>query len=216
MVVGLNFQTTKLLNLMKLIDDFYRREDVVQIARELLGKVLVTAFDGRRTAGKIVETEAYRAPEDKASHAYNFRRTNRTEIMYAPGGTAYVYLIYGMHHLFNVVTNVEGMPHAVLIRAIEPVENVALMLERRNWRKAKPQLTAGPGVLSKALGITIEHTGLSLTSGDSPIWIEDQGILIENKNIIASPRVGIGYAEEWADTPWRFRVPDSEWTSKAK
>lgn len=201
---------------MKLPADFYQREDVVQIARELLGKVLVTAFGGRRTAGKIVETEAYRAPEDKASHAYNFRRTKRTEIMYAPGGMAYVYLIYGMHHLFNVVTNVEDTPHAVLIRAIEPVENVALMLERRGWRAAKPQLTAGPGVLSKALGITVEHTGLKLTSKDSPIWIEDRDIFIENENIIASPRVGVSYAEEWAQQPWRFRVRDSRWTSRAK
>lgn len=201
---------------MKLQTDFYQREDVVQIAQELLGKLLVTEFDGARTVGKIVETEAYRAPEDKASHAYNFRRTGRTEIMYALGGTAYVYLIYGIHHLFNVVTNAQDVPHAVLIRAIEPVENVALMLARRGMETVKPQLTAGPGVLSKALGITIEHTGLSLTSSDSPIWIEDAGVSFSDEAIVASPRVGIGYAEEWVDKHWRFRVRDSRWTSNAK
>ncbi len=201
---------------MKLQTDFYQREDVVQIAKDLLGKHLVTEFDGQRTVGKIVETEAYRAPEDKASHAYNFRRTGRTEIMYAPGGTAYVYLIYGIHHLFNVVTNVEGIPHAVLIRAIEPVENMDLMRRRRGMDSEKPQLTAGPGVLSKALGIKVEHTGLRLTTEGSPIWIEKGREVVAGQDIIASPRVGIGYAEEWADVPWRFRVRSSRWTSKAK
>lgn len=201
---------------MRLSEKFYRRDDVVQIAQDLLGTLLVTNFEGQKTVGKIVETEAYRAPEDKASHAYDHRRTKRTEVMYAPGGTAYVYLIYGMHHLFNVVTNVQGIPHAVLIRAIEPIENLDLMRQRRQLPAINPQLTAGPGVLSKAMGITIEHTGLRLTSKSSPIWIESRKEPLLDSDIMASPRVGIDYAEEWALKNWRFRIRNSTWTSKAK
>ncbi len=201
---------------MQLQQDFYLREDVVQIAKDLLGKLLITEFDGQRTVGKIVETEAYRAPEDKASHAYGYRRTRRTEVMYATGGTAYVYLIYGVYHLFNVVTNTQDVPHAVLIRAIEPIENVDLMLRRRDMEILKPQLTAGPGVLSIAMGITTQNSGISLIAKDSPIWIEDQGIRIKESEILASPRVGVQYAEEWAQVPWRFRIHHSRWTSKAK
>lgn len=200
----------------KLTQQFYLREDVVRISRELLGKYLVTEFDGRRTAGKIVETEAYRGPDDKACHAYGNRYTKRTKVMFARGGHAYVYLCYGVHHLFNVVTARENMPQAVLIRAIEPVENTEWMLKRRGFTKIKPQLTAGPGVLTKALGVSTRHTGLNLTESSSPIWIEDWGQDIGEENIIASPRVGVAYAEECALWPWRFRVKDSKWTSRAK
>lgn len=200
----------------RLPKSFYTRPDVVQISRELLGKYLVTHIGGVRTAGKIVETEAYRAPEDKASHAYNNRKTNRTKVMFEEGGRAYVYLCYGIHHLFNVVTGAEGMAHAVLIRAIEPTENTACMLRRRNLTRLRPQLTAGPGVLSKALGITTEHNSQSLCTPDAQIWIEDRGEIIAPKDIIASPRVGVGYAEECAEWPWRFRVRNSKWTSPAK
>lgn len=188
----------------------------MQIAQDLLGKLLITEIDGERTVGKIVETEAYRAPEDKASHAYNYRRTARNEHMYAEGGTAYVYICYGIHHLFNVVTNVEGVPHAVLIRAVEPVENVELMLLRRNLEIIKPKLTAGPGALAVAMGIRIGHSGLDLTSAESPIRIEEGGWRVEESDIIASPRVGLSTAEEWTPIPWRFRVKDSIWTSKPK
>ncbi|MDX1941585.1 MAG: DNA-3-methyladenine glycosylase [Saprospiraceae bacterium] len=201
---------------MQLGKDFYRRDDVVQIAKDLLGKFLITEFDGRRTVGKIVETEAYRAPEDKASHAYGYRRTPRTEVMYATGGTAYVYLIYGMYHLFNVVTNEQDIPHAVLIRAVEPVENVELMLLRRGMETLKPQLTAGPGVLSIAMGITTNHSGINLLKKESPIRIEDRGLRVETDEMIAGPRVGVESSQEWASIPWRFRVKDSIWTSKAK
>jgi DNA-3-methyladenine glycosylase len=204
--------TVKRMN--KLPSTFYTRADVVQIAKDLLGKFLVTHFDGQITAGKIVETEAYRAPEDKASHAWNNRRTRRTEVMFREGGVAYVYLCYGVHHLFNVVTGVEGMAHAVLIRAVEPADNLALMLQRRNMAKPGRQLTAGPAVLSKALGIRTEHTGLSLTAADSPIWIEDRGVKIPGTEILEGPRVGVDYAEECAHREWRFRVKDSPWTSK--
>ncbi|MFQ5448548.1 MAG: DNA-3-methyladenine glycosylase [Saprospiraceae bacterium] len=201
------------IRMQKLPPAFYTRTDVVQIAKELLGKFLVTDFDGQITAGKIVETEAYRAPEDKASHAWNNRRTRRTEVMFREGGVAYVYLCYGVHHLFNVVTGMEGMAHAVLVRAVEPADNVALMLQRRNMTKPRRQLTAGPGVLTKALGILTEHSGLSLTVPDSPIWIEDRGVEMPSAEILAGPRVGVDYAGECAQWEWRFRVKDSPWTS---
>ena len=195
---------------------FYIREDVVQISKDLLGKCIVTNFNNQLTVGKIVETEAYRAPDDKACHAYQNLFTNRTKTLFEEGGVAYVYLCYGIHHLFNVVTGKKGMAHAVLIRAIEPIDNVELMLERRGKAKLSRQLTAGPGVMSKALGITKQHTSISLFSKDSPIWIEDRGIKIADKNIIASPRVGVDYAEECALWDWRFRIKDSLWTSVAK
>lgn len=201
---------------MQLEKEFYLRDDVVQVAKDLLGKFLITEFDGQRTVGKIVETEAYRAPEDKASHAYGYRRTPRTEVMYATGGTAYVYLIYGMYHLFNVVTNEKDIPHAVLIRAIEPIENTELMLLRRSMEALKPQLTAGPGVLSIAMGIITNHSGINLLEQDSLIRIEDRGTRVEAQEIIASPRVGVASSQEWAPIPWRFRIKDSKWTSKAK
>jgi len=195
---------------------FYIREDVVQISKDLLGKVLVTNFDGQLTAGKIVETEAYRAPDDKACHAYQNLHTKRTATMFKEGGIAYVYLCYGIHHLFNVVTAKDGMAHAILIRAIEPLDNTALMLHRRNKTKVNRQLTGGPGVMSKALGITTAYTGISLLSDESPIWIEDRGIEIADENVIASPRVGVDYAEEGALWNWRFRIVDSKFTSPAK
>jgi len=136
--------------------------------------------------------------------------------MFAEGGTAYVYLIYGMYHLFNVVTAKKEMAHAVLIRGVEPIENVNIMLQRRKFSTMKNNLTAGPGTLTIALGINKEHTGLNLLDKKSPIWIEDRGVTILEKNIIASPRVGVGYAEECALWNWRFRVKDSKWTSRAK
>lgn len=201
---------------MRLPQSFYLREDVVQISKDLLGKFLVTNFDNQITVGKIVETEAYRAPDDKACHAHNNRFTNRTKVMFEAGGITYVYLCYGIHHLFNIVTAPKGMAHAILIRAIEPVENVELMLLRRNFSKVKYNLTAGPGILSKALGISTDHYGVSLIEKTSPIWIEDRGNNIAEDNIIASPRVGVDYAEECALWDWRFRIKDSKWTSPAK
>lgn len=197
-----------------LLPDFYLREDVVQISKDLLGKYLVTRIDGQVTAGKIVETEAYRGPDDKACHAWNNRFTERTRIMYETGGVAYVYICYGIHHLFNVVTGPKGMAHAVLIRAIEPAENVETMLARRNLTNLKPQLSAGPGVLSKALGITTAHNGSNLMQPIGPILIEDRGEVIAESDIIAGPRVGVESAGECALWPWRFRVRGSKWVSK--
>ena len=138
---------------------FFLNKNVVEVSRQLLGKYLVTQIDGQYSAGKIIETEAYQADGDKACHAYNNRRTKRTEVMFAQGGTAYVYLCYGIHHLFNIVTGPKEVAQAILIRAITPTDNIPLMLERRNFTILKPQLTAGPGVMSKALGI---HKTLSL------------------------------------------------------
>jgi DNA-3-methyladenine glycosylase len=195
---------------------FYQREDVVQIAKDLLGKVLVSFFDNIKTAGIIVETEAYRGPDDKASHAYNNLFTDRTKIMYENGGLAYVYLCYGIHHLFNVVTAQKGMAHAVLVRAIEPLEEIDAMIKRRKLDHSKPQLTAGPGVMSKSLGITTANSGMDMTLPNSKIWIEERNIIVNPKNIIESPRVGVAYAEECAKWNWRFRIAGNKWTSKAK
>ena len=198
----------------KLPLQFYERSDVALVARELLGKVLVTNFDNMLSAGRIVETEAYNGIIDKASHAYNKRRTNRTEIMFGHGGVAYVYLCYGIHHLFNVVTNLQHVPHAVLIRAVEPVEGVPFMLERTGKLKAGFDLTRGPGNVSKALGIAVKSTGSSLL-GDE-IFIADDGLIIAVKDIIVSARIGVDYAAEDALLPYRFSVRNNKYVSGKK
>lgn len=195
-----------------LSDNFYRRDDVVQISRELLGKVLCTQINGKRlTSGIITETEAYRGRDDKACHAHG-KRTKRTEIMYHEGGKAYVYLCYGIHHLFNIVTNAEGIADAILIRSIKPVDGLELMQERRGKEKITPALTAGPGRLSQSLGITTDYYGLDLTARRT-IWIEDRGDTIRNKKIKSSPRIGVDYAGEDAKRPWRFFIEGSKWVS---
>ena len=187
---------------MKLARDFYTRADVLAVARELLGKVLVVPGPGgRRAAGVIVETEAYRGPEDRACHAHGGRRTARTETMYRVGGTAYVYLVYGLHHQFNVVTNAAEIPHAVLIRAIEPVEGLDLIRNRRPGRPDR-ELASGPGRLCAALGIDRTLDAADLL-GDR-VWIEE-GRRVPRAAILAGPRVGIDYAGAWARRPWRFR-----------
>lgn len=179
---------------------FYQNPDVIHLARELLGKYLITEINGVQTGGKITETEAYRAPEDRASHAYNYRRTKRNEVMYHAGGIAYVYFVYGIHNMFNVVTNTAENPHAILIRAIKPEIGLETMLQRRNKSRPDKTLTSGPGSVTQALGITREHNGLPLDG--PPIWIEDRGI--KPRNIVVGPRVGIDYAGEDALLPWRF------------
>lgn len=183
---------------------FYLDEDVVGLSRALLGKVLVTKINNVVTAGVIVETEAYRGAEDKASHAYNNRLTDRTKTMFLAGGVGYVYLCYGLHHLFNIVTAGENVPHAVLIRAISPLVGIETMAKRRKMPQMNPHLTSGPGKMSQALGITKALDGCDLTK--APIWVEDHGIKIAKKAIVAGPRVGIDYAEEHRDLPWRFRL----------
>ena len=185
-----------------------------QIAKQLLGYYIITEFKGQFTAGKIVETEAYRAPEDKASHAYNFRKTDRTAILYAAAGKAYVYLCYGIHHLFNIVTGPAEVPHVVLIRGLEPVLGIQQMMQRRGHDRQKPQLSAGPGVLTKALGISKAHSGLDMLLPESSIWLS--AAEKQDFEVVASPRVGIDYAEEWIDIPWRFRIKDNPYCSPAK
>lgn len=199
----------------RLTADFYLREDTVQIAKDLLGKILCTEFDGQLTTGRIVETEAYKAPEDKACHAYLNRNTKRTKTMFLPGGVAYIYLCYGIHHLFNVVTGPEGAAHAVLIRGLAPVEGIASMMERRKHDRLKPQLTAGPGVMSMAMGIHKRYDATSLLATDSPIWIEDAPPLAPTK-MHAGPRIGVDYAEECAAWPWRFYQTDCRWVSRPR
>lgn len=198
----------------KLPEPFFMRTNVVQIAKELLGKILVSYFDNMLTAARIVETEAYNGIEDKASHAFGGRRTNRTEVMFGGGGTAYVYLCYGMHHLFNVVTNVAGVPHAVLIRAAEPLTGVTDMLLRTGKHKADYTLTKGPGNVAKALGITTQHTACSLQSNQ--LFIADDGFILPEEDILATPRIGVAYAGEDALLPYRFYIKNNRYVSGKK
>ena len=186
---------------------FYERPNVVEIAKDLLGKVMVSNVGGMLCKGKIVEVEAYCGRADKACHAYNGRRTKRTETMYAGGGVAYVYLCYGIHHLFNVVTNIEGMADAVLIRALEPISGMQTMKER--LKSKNNMLTNGPGILSKSMSITTQLNGADLLSGK--VWIEYGDSNIE---MIETQRIGIDYAEEDALLPWRFYVKGNEWVSR--
>jgi DNA-3-methyladenine glycosylase len=192
---------------------FYQRSDVVSIARELIGKVLCTQIDeAPLTSGIITETEAYCGRGDKACHANNGCRTDRTETMYQAGGIAYIYLCYGIHHLFNVVTNTENKADAILIRAIQPLDGKNTMLQRRDKSQVNPSLTAGPGRLTQALGITTGFDGTALT--ERTIWIEDREIDFSGCSLVATERVGVDYAGEDANLPWRFYPRDSKWVSQ--
>ncbi|HUC82930.1 MAG TPA: DNA-3-methyladenine glycosylase [Flavisolibacter sp.] len=197
----------------KLPLSFYLRHDVVAIAKELLGKVLVTAWDGKITSGRIVETEAYAGEIDRASHASK-GRTSRTEVMYGSGGSAYVYLCYGIHQMFNIVTATEGEPHAVLIRAIEPLEGKELMLQRTGKKVWNETVTSGPGRVGKALGFHTSQCGLSLI-GDE-IYIADDGFEVKEADLISSPRIGVDYAGEHAEWHYRFYLKDSPYVSGIK
>lgn len=189
----------------KLTKDFYTQTDTISIAKELIGKVLITNFNEKRTSGIITETEAYCGTTDKACHAYGNRRTKRTETMYAQGGISYVYLCYGIHHLFNIVTNTIDEPHAILIRAIAPLEGIDIMKIRRNKTKVDKTFSAGPGTMSQALGITTFHNNIDLTGNQ--IWIEDIGYSFSK--IEVTKRIGIDYAQEDALLPYRFVVIDN-------
>ena len=189
----------------------YDRSNVTVIARELLGKILITSFDNEITAGRIVETEAYNGAVDRASHAYGNRRTNRTEVMFGKPGTAYVYLCYGIHHLFNVVTNKKEIPHAILIRAVEPTEGISIMQDRTRKKVLDNTLTRGPGNVSKALGIFTYHSGLDLVRSD--IRIVDDGFQYKKKEIAVTTRIGVDYAGPDALLPYRFIVRDNPYVS---
>jgi DNA-3-methyladenine glycosylase len=196
----------------KLPREFYTRANVLTVARQLLGQLLVVPTrDGTRVSGIIVETEAYRGPQDRASHAYGGRRTRRTETMYQIGGTAYVYFVYGMYHQFNVVSNVEEIPHAVLVRALEPVEGIALMRERRPGL-SDHDLTNGPGKLCIALGIDRRLDRADLLG--ERVWIEAGDKRIPPSAIASGPRIGVDYAEEWAAKTWRFWISDNPFVSR--
>lgn len=188
----------------KLPLDFYIRYDVVTLAKELLGKIVFSEIDGRRTSGRIVETEAYAGISDRASHSFNGRRTRRNEHMYSKGGTAYIYICYGIHRMLNVVTNVAGVPDAILIRAIEPLDGHELMLERTNKKTGDVTITKGPGNVAKSLGIAKIHSGELLTG--PVIYLADDGYVIEKDQIGESKRIGVDYAGADALLPYRFYV----------
>jgi DNA-3-methyladenine glycosylase len=182
---------------------------VVRLARRLLGKYLVTRIRGRLCSGMIIETEAYRAYADRANHASGGRRTLRNAAMFGPGGQAYVYLCYGMHNLFNVVTNQAGTAEAVLIRALEPADGIATMQKRRRRRVTaacvpRKKLCAGPGTLTQALAITRALNQADLRG--NKIWIEDRGVKLRPAEIRSGPRVGVEYAGEDAKLPFRFWI----------
>jgi DNA-3-methyladenine glycosylase len=185
---------------------FYLENNVVALSQKLLGKYLMTKTEGVVTGGMIREVEAYAGPEDKASHAYQNRKTKRNEVMFDKGGVAYVYLCYGIHTLFNVVTNAENIPHAILVRAIKPLVGIEVMCKRRKKQKLDKTLTSGPGSVCQALGITRVHNGEPLTG--STLWIEDRGVYPKKEEIISSARIGISYAEEYVHVPWRFQYND--------
>jgi DNA-3-methyladenine glycosylase len=204
----------------KLSREFYLRADTLRIARELLGKLLVVPDGaGGRVSGEIVETEAYLGAFDKAAHSYNNRRTARNEITYAEGGHAYVFFIYGMYFQFNVVVGPADSPHVVLIRAVEPIENIELMRERRSVVKGRPSnvkmpdknLTSGPGKLCLALDITRELNGQDLLG--QRIWLEEYKSYARSR-IAAGPRIGIDYAAEFVEKPWRFWIKDNIYVSR--
>ena len=173
---------------------------------------MYTSFNNELSAGIITETEAYAGAIDKASHAYNNRRTARTETIYRNGGTAYVYLCYGIHALFNVVTSVGDEPHAVLIRGIQPLHGIEIMKMRAGKDKLDPSNGIGPGKVTKLLGIRVADSGLDLCRdlpGEREIWIQDEGIIVRDDEVKTGPRVGVDYAAEDALLPYRF-----QWSEK--
>jgi len=192
---------------IKIQAGFFVRTATLDIARELLGKRLVTRIDGLLTSAILTETEAYLGEQDRASHAWNGRKTARTEVMYQTGGIAYVYFCYGMHHMMNVVTGPEGSAHAVLLRAGIPDQGLPHQLHRRGKTKPDKTLLGGPGSLCKALGITRDQNREPL-SGDL-IWLEDTGLILQDQAILTGPRIGVDYAGGDALLPYRFRLhPD--------
>ncbi|MGB7202286.1 MAG: DNA-3-methyladenine glycosylase [Pyrinomonadaceae bacterium] len=208
---------------MKLARKFYTRDDTVAVARDLLGKLLVVPdADGTRVSGMIVETEAYLGVDDRAAHSFGGRRTARNEVTYSAGGNAYVFFVYGMYYQLNVVCGKADSPHVVLIRAIEPVENIEIMHERRGAKKSEPgavatgsmadkNLTSGPGKLCIAMNIDRSLNGEDLY-GDK-IWLENYR-LFGNEEIAVGKRIGIDYAGEDAHLQLRFWVKGNEFVSR--
>ncbi|MCD6550158.1 DNA-3-methyladenine glycosylase [bacterium] len=191
---------------MRIDRKFYLQPTLI-IARKLLGKYLVRRISGKKKIAKIVETEAYIGPEDKASHAYGGRITQRTSPLYLKGGFTYIYLCYGIHWLFNIVTREEGIPECVLIRAVEP-----LVKGKQDSSELK-NLTNGPAKLCRWLNIDKNLNAEDLVTSRI-FWIEDRKEIIRNDLIVASPRIGVDYAKEWADKPWRFYLKDNIFVSR--
>ena len=196
----------------KISKSYYLNSDTLELAKNFLGKKLISNINSNLTSGIIVETEAYLGITDRASHAYNNKITKRTKPMYEEGGIAYIYLCYGAHHLFNIVTHKKGIPHAILIRAIEPLDGIDVMLKRRNIKSLKQELTNGPGKLTQALGITTKHNSIALVG--NKIWIEKIGDNIKKKDILSIPRMGVDYAGRDAELPYRFYLKNNKWASK--
>ncbi len=196
----------------KLPVEFYQQDDVVSIARQLLGKHVYSLIDGSLTGGIIVETEAYRGPDDRGSHAYNDKRTPRNEMMYSAGGVAYMYICYGIHDMLNIVTGAHGISHAALIRAIEPIEGLDIMRARRGIFNQDRRLCQGPGALAKALGLTKLHNGADLQGDD--VWLTDEGITYSDDEVIASARVGMNFDGPYKTIPWRFYVRGNQFVSR--
>jgi len=188
---------------------FYARP-VLSVARDCIGKHLVRDTADGRVVGRIVEAEAYRGPEDRAAHSFGGRRTARTEVMYGPPGHAYVFFVYGLHHHVNLVTTEIDKPHAVLLRAVEPVAGLELMAERRGMPATRRELTNGPGKLCEAFAIDRRDNGIDLTS--APLFLSDGAVC----KVARATRVGIDYAGAvWAARPWRFFDPASRYVSKS-
>jgi DNA-3-methyladenine glycosylase len=198
----------------KLKLNFYDRENVVTIAQELLGKILVTQIGGQRCSGRIVETEAYAGINDRACHAFEGKRTVRSEHLYGEPGTLYVYICYGMHHLVNVITNKKDIPHAVLIRALEPLEGVEEMLERTGKVSLDFTLTKGPGNVARAMGLSKSHSGGNFFS--DAFFLEDDGTRYKKDQILATKRIGVESAREDAELPYRFIVKGNPYVSARK
>lgn len=198
---------------MKLTRDFYQDNPRV-VAKNLLGKELVRVINDEKIICKIVETEAYGGVEDKGSHAFGNKRTKRTEPMFHIGGTIYVYLIYGMYHLLNIVTGPVGEPNAVLIRAVEPVKGIDLIQNNRKIKSNKIyDLTNGPGKLTQGLAIDMTFNQKDIVDHDE-LYIREGSSRIKEKDIIKSPRINIDYAEEYKDQHWRYSLKDNPFVSR--
>jgi len=198
--------------MQKVPQSYFLSEDVVHLAKDLIGKYLFVNTEEVITGGIIVETEAYKGPEDVGSHAYNHRRTNRNDIMYAAGGVVYMYICYGIHDMLNIITGPENKAHAILIRAIQPTQGLEVMRERRKVRNEDTRLCRGPGALAKALALKKVHNGISLQ--DNEIWIEDRGLKFSETELVAGPRIGLNIAEPYKSIPWRFYVKGNPHVSR--
>lgn len=199
-------------NLKKLSKVFFQGDDVVRITKQLLGKIITTNFEGKLTSGRIVEAEAYRHIDDEASHARRGTRTNRNEHMYASGGVMYVYICYGLHHMVNVVTNIYGIPDAILIRAIEPLSGLDIMAIRTGKKITDKTITKGPGNVAKSLGVYKKHSGKSFMIADE-IFITDSELILEENDIVTSPRIGVDGAGKDALLPYRFFIKGNKYVS---